>query len=454
MATIKSLEILQTFDSFDWRECGDFLKGRMRIDHDCIQLYDLLKKRKEKISQKSLDISKIREQYFDHITPKSFTNLLSKLVKFLEEYLVFHQIKEDETDFDFTLLKALNRRGLYNEFNKKAEVLENKFCSDSHIDVYEDLHLLRLNHLRYFSENPIKNKVGHELLNKAISYSESFNKKYSLFIDTVLIHLNEVSNTSHIKEHTYPENSVTFEWIQKLNDFKIENTDELYHDFKEQLTGVDLNLSTELQTILLEWLIYSGYKKIRQGQLGIIGSLLDLYEYGFRSGQLLSNNRITENTFINVVSLACAYGEHDRSMQFIEEFEALLPSDARREIIDLSKAHISFYKESYSETIDMIRDYKFSSRTQLNRRRWLLICSFYSLYKEDYDFMSGIIKNYESYFYNNQSKISTAGFKGSLNLAKVIKKHMNGESKRKISDFAGSVKHLMMRSWLKKEMGI
>ena len=416
----KAITILITFDSNDWRECGHFLKGRFRENHDCISLYKILRKLYTKAQLEQTSHAMIKERHFHNITNKSFTNLYSKLTIKLEEYLAFSTLLMSQSDYQLTLLKAYTERGLYTIFDKKADLLENKIKEEENVALFDQYDLLKLNHLRYFSDNPIKAKKGHELISTLGEHNANFNNQYQQALTIADFHLKEISKFPPKDGKTTTASSYLTEVLHKLTELKTSPSKEHFASLYYLLTKESSKLSKELNSMILELLIHFAHKEIRRGDFSILDRLLDLYELGFEQELLLNNNRLTENRFVNLISTACAGGKYDRADKIITDYSNLLLEKTRDGAVQISKAHIMLYRGEYELLLDAIRDYSFSSLTQNLRRRIFLLCAIYKLYSTDISYIEVQIKNYKNYFYSIRNKISDTLFSSCMNFCKVI----------------------------------
>ena len=445
----KIISIISTFSSEDWRECGDFLKGRLRAGHDCITLYNEIRAKNR--SSISVDrITQIKQQLFPEITPKSYTNLLSKLTLKLEEYLVFSTTLKDHNKYELTLLKSYTQRGLFKLFDKKAEALEEEIKSEKKIALFDQLDLLQINHLRYFSDNPIKNKKGNEVLYDLDLHHILFQKQYELLLNSTKLHYNEVFKKEVPNVDTSVRKNKLSNILDDIYQYKNNPDEKLFDSLFHKVTSHQYSI--EIYSIVLGFLIHRLHRQVAAGHTKSVDRLLDLYEWGFDEGILLSNNHITENRFINVISTASATNKFERATSIIDRYGHLIEPSIREGTVQIAYAHITFYRGDYNALIEQLRDYPFNTFWQNLRRRWMLICAYYKVQGEYSEFMQSHISSFNKYFYSNKNKISKSGYEGSLNLGKVISRMQNRKTKKDIYSFINSIDQLIYRKWVIKEL--
>ncbi len=448
----KAIKLINTFNKADWRECGYFLRGQYKAGHEALRLFQILKKNKQKLFDPKNDLDEIRSEYFSTITKKSFSNLLSRLNIEIETYFVHNSIKQDSVKSQLELLKALKDRGLYEVFDKKAAQLEAILTDDNRIDLYNELYLMQLNHMRFFSDNPLKNKGGKQLLSAISQYSKSFFENYRIFAEGAVLHFDEISGDKEGKIILRPTNKSVKSTLDQLLILKTSKNQKTFDQLFTLLNNNTYDLSTELQAVILQYLIHFGHKETKSGNLKIGETLLDLYDWGFKNGLLLTNNRIPETRFINFVNFAVAYSTEERALAIVNNLSYLLENKMQNDIREMAYAYIDFSQERYTVVIDRIKDYPFKTVTLHTRRRWLTLCSFYKCFKGDKDFISRQLKNYNNFFYNNKDKLSKSVYSGSLNLSKAIHMLSTGASPSSIEIFLETCKQLFHRALIIKEV--
>ena len=452
-AAPKLIQILQSFSSEDWRECADFIHGRLRKGHDCIVLYDQLRSFHHSKMTNMSKLEKIKSSCFANITEKSFTNLFSKLTIVVEDYLVLRSVLNNNKDYKLYLLQEYAERGLYNLFDRKSREIEKAIYEQKEINLFDQLTLLKLNHTRFFSDNPIKINRGEDLLERLGESNRKFHNQYDIFLEAIHRHFIEISTQKKTQKDPLKMPNDLEQILQFLLLLTKNRDKKSFTSLYNVLLKNQLSLSLELRSIIIATLIHFGHTEIKQGNLSGIRELLDLYEYGFDSELLLTNKAITENRFINLISTASACGAFERADNIIKNYSNLLLEKTKEGVIQIANAHIEFYKGEYDNVLLLIRDFPFNSHSQLTRRRWLMLCSYYKVMNEEWEFLMTQIKNYNGYFYTNKNKLSTSVYEGSLNLGRVILKFTKGRDLKEIVKYAEACEHLIFRKWLQSEFG-
>lgn len=448
----KAIKLISTFNKADWRECGYFLRGQYKAGHEILRLFQELKSSKRTLHNPKFNIDELRSEHFSTITKKSFSNLLSRLNLDIETYLVQHSLIQDPIRSELELLKALTDRGLYKEFDKKAAQLEARLTDASRINLYDELYLMQLNHMRFFSDNPLKNKDGKQLLSLISQYSKSFFNNYKIFTESASLHFDEISGDNEGEVKMSAKNKTIKTTIDQLLTLKKSKNQKTFGQLFNLLNDNTYDVSTEIQAVTLQYLIHYGHIETKSGNLKIGETLLDLYDWGFKNGLLLTNNKIPETRFINFVNFAVTYSTEERALAIVDHLSYLLEHKTQKDVCEMAYAYIDFSLERYTMVIDRIKDYPFKTITLNTRRRWLILCSYYKCFKKDRDFMSRQLKNYNNFFYNNKDKLSKSVYFGSLNLSKAIYMLSMDSPPLRIESFLESCKQLFHRALIIKEV--
>ena len=97
-----------------------------RKGSDNFDFFEYLHKRRERISSIT-DADGVRENHFPQMTLKGFSNMMSRLFNWLEEWLAIEEFKKQRYQEEVMLVKAYNRRGLYKLANSHAKILKKIF---------------------------------------------------------------------------------------------------------------------------------------------------------------------------------------------------------------------------------------------------------------------------------------------------------------------------------------
>ena len=170
----KVIETLSTFSSKEWSSFRKYLLTKTGEDSDIFEVFSILFDRRNRLHTLE-KLEEKRRKYFDHLTPKGFSNVLSRINLWLEEWLSIQMMQSIDYEEELLLTKAYNSRGLYDLADQKARKIIKGLNSSSPPHALESKIMSRLYHLQYFSDNPIKYREGGPFLEKLItSYLNQF----------------------------------------------------------------------------------------------------------------------------------------------------------------------------------------------------------------------------------------------------------------------------------------
>jgi len=94
MIKYKLINILKQLKPLEWNALRKYLLMYTRQESDNYRLYELLRQYITKINCNE-DVLRIHSKYFDQMTSKSFTNMLSRVTVWTEDWIVHEEVKND-----------------------------------------------------------------------------------------------------------------------------------------------------------------------------------------------------------------------------------------------------------------------------------------------------------------------------------------------------------------------
>jgi len=192
MAIPKLFLTLDTLDQNEWSSCKKYMKmhfGEGTDNHVCLMA---LYRNRSTLSDEDLVLD-IRQQFFPNMSQKSFFNMLSRLMGYVDDWIAYYTFQQERYLNDLYKIKAYSRKGLYKIANQKAKLLEDEIFSVEGLNLDKSKALGDLYRVQYYSDNPIK----HERLDLFRLMVEQ--KTIKLCNDLMLYHA-EMSNWGRIKK--------------------------------------------------------------------------------------------------------------------------------------------------------------------------------------------------------------------------------------------------------------
>lgn len=431
MYNSKLISILKSFDQPEWKDFRCYLLYKNPRNPKILHLYDYIRKYKNNIKSKKLDIEEARTSIpLGLMTRKNFQNAMSRLSIIVEEYLVVQSVLSDKIETDYRLFQNYNDRNLFSLANNKVKSVTDRWNNSEELDLIKINYILKIQHSQYFSENPIKYEKGNLVALKNILKSfNDFNFIYSEFyryaiestssrtqydpkefetmgqsdkfitneISKILVNLNKLRKTN---------DQVSFQYLFE----KLQSNNKMSSDLKVMIFG-------ECEAFLTN-IIMKGQSEINAN------TILNLYQLGISSGILLYKNALSIVTFHNILSTACFLEEFDWADEYVKNYINLVPLKEREESLIFANIKIHFGKWEYEKALTLLTTSELNNFGLKVQSRWYSLVIYYITF-DNIDFLDSQISNFNQFFYYNKKRVSFRNFDGSLNLAKIFRSAVN-----------------------------
>ena len=453
MQRSKLFYYLNGFQSEDWKNFDRYLRKNHDRSSELVRLYHYVMNYKGDLESEKLNIDVAHKKLAKNIPRKSFQNIMSKLVKEINQYFIYEDVEATPMYSNLHLLNALKRRGLYDQCDKLASAVQCEVEAYP-LGIWKELVGLIINHGQFFSHNPIKNHEGKELLEKCQRFLLSFSQNLNEFYKAVSNHFTKIKGLP-IDEPFWngpfeldSHNELITTWVNSVNkvseDPTDQNLDEALEVFFEHLDRVDL----ELQSSALVILATIAAHKVSGGRTRFLYKLKDLHLVGFNKGHYLVNNVVTGLSMLNVVTLLGIVGDYEEARSLVEKFKVNLIPEERPTVVALCNADTLICEGRFEDALDKINqaDPNFIYFGLAYRR--MSLQAYFSLYKDDKYFMDAQFKNYFAFINNNRSKYSEKNYLGGLNFATILKDIYQGKDMDLISEKLSKEEYCDKRFWL------
>lgn len=352
----------------------------------------------------------------DSLTDTRLYNLLSGLGKQLEQFLVVNMVLPTDEEpgnglYGYLLVRALGMRntGAYFRSEAREQIEELTAHPTPGIDDY--LVIQQLHHQVYY--NPDTPKFGEHThhLQQAAEYLDRYYCMMKLRYSAEMKARERIVNT----RYAFPMLDAVMEHSALSSLIDNQRMWGIYHDLVElyqkgvsekgfrtlmavftsefhRIPGVD-------QNVLLRHLINCGISLVAR-DCEVEADLLALYKLSIEIDILLSGNRITHQSFINISNLAGLCGEFDWAESFINRFSIHLEDDKKQSTLDLAKAGLYYNKGALDKALDCLNtDIYAVPSLDLPGRALMLKIVFdrYVLFGKDYEFLIAQMKSFEKF---------------------------------------------------------
>ena len=383
-----------------------------------------------------------REDAFSYVYPnESFnkikiTKLVSELVNLIQQFYVNQEIRYNNHLNKKIFISSLSSRNLDNQFFKESKKLISQIKASpvQDADTHIDLHLLQ-KALHFHQGEPTSNKDLESLA--------EIQKRLDIYYLLSKLQLICEANCLH---HTYKEQldipmldtvkklSLQYEstrilfplYLNNLSNFQNLNDSESF-DSLVSIFFKNLNLlSKKEQFSIFILILNTAGIRINAGHSDGIRKQFELYRMGLDNNILIRNNRITPQSFTNIVGLATNLNEITWAKKFIKNNSKFLPESVIEACILFSKGKIAFKQEKYDETLHFLWNCRFDHIAFDIRTKSFIIRTLFEIYNknqtsEQYDFCIGQILTIEK-FIRRKKDLSKAKVSAYLNFIKITKK--------------------------------
>lgn len=442
-----------TVDQKEWKSLKRFL---LLYTSEHTEYYRLLTKISQLKNLNDFDTEIFREQHVKDIKPKNFLNMMSRVLEWVEDWVVYKHMNENADQKKLYLIKAYNDRGLYKHADIHAEKLEYKLLHQKGLDLLTNKHLQELKHIQYYSNNPIKYKIGYEMLNDLIQYQKLSYKEYAMTYILELYNRSELSNfdfkeliAETQKLLSQIEDSEVSNILKLTQELFIDNGDDNVIQLSKLVRSNTIESGTEFHLIVFLYLYRKARIKWTDGILQDSAALIDLIEYGIESGIYSINGKIPIFQFNNLVGQLSQFSQYNEVNSFINKWIDSVDTKDKSSSLNHAKAIASFYFEDYSNVLDRLQKVKYENISTKMLGYSLRTIALYELNEEA--LLQDHIHNFKRLLRRNQKAFSHKIFLSHINLSKLIEMMIKKKYNKSIVISLTDYNPLFYRSWFIKK---
>ncbi len=427
-----------------------------RKGSDNFDFFEYLHKRRERISSIT-DADGVRENHFPQMTLKGFSNMMSRLFNWLEEWLAIEEFKKQRYQEEVMLVKAYNRRGLYKLANSHAKILEKNISGDSQLDLENQKALSNLYHTQFYSDNPVKYQ-DITLYKKLIeSYTNSIFERLKMYQVGMINwgNLKKIDFTAEIEfiKNTVPHcsQSETIHVFNKLINL-IENQEvNCIKNIVETLKCKKIKINSELHTLLILYCVQYSIKGWMSEKIKDKNLIGEIYIYALNNKVFESDGKIPKVRFGNIISTLSLIKGYGWTNKLIDNYIKLVDCINYEDTLKLSKAQNCFQNERYDEIIHLINNIQGENIAQKNQISLLHIIGLFKSKKIDYEILNNKIHNYKRYLKRAKKTLTIKSYNSYFNSVSLIDQMSQAKFNNKEVD-VGKYQDLIFRSWFNKEI--
>lgn len=353
-----------------------------------------------------------KEKLFRQVLPKGkfserrMNNLLSEAYLAAEQFLIFQGLSRSPKVQQDLLAKEFQQRGLEEWFFKTSVQQLEQLDAKPVKDFADHLVLFDLHQQLYQHPQPeAKVQEAHIWLEKMNTHLDSF-----YLLEKAAL-LNEMIFRSRLyRDASYDLPSEISKWQQaveglqhpalELYQMRFAHTDQAslpqYLELKTALIQRFEELSPKEQTTQLLSLINDAKMLIKAGIIDITDSL-PLYQLGLSSGAILSQGKISSNTYMTIVSASNTKGTFDFTSHFIDTYTPCLPAETRNDCEHWAKAHTAYWQKGPQFCLSILQVYQFEALQFQLTGRVLCTQAHFDLYLSDSSYQFYLLNHLDAF---------------------------------------------------------
>ena len=406
MEKSRLIAVLETFSSKEIRAFRKFLQtSYFNQRADLILLYDVLA---EKFLKKG--ILPAKEDVFALIYPKQaydaqqLRQIMSMLLKLIEQFLVIKQMLGDEADFKLKLAKIYQERDLVKPLKSTLRELKGMQAMQSYRDAtyYEKNYKLMLQEYSLTAANRIGEQNLQQIsdnMDMAFILSKLRQSCNSLTHQTVYKTNYEFGLLDailrYIKEQKLDQIPAVAVYYYCYHTLANPQEEQYFFAFRAHLfENEQLFQAEELRDLYLLAINYC-IRRLNQGEMQYAKEGLDWYKRGLASGGLLTDGILSRFTYRNIVAMGLKVGDFEWVQSFIYEYKPLLEKQHRESMFTFNLAKLAYHRKQYQEALNLLRKAKYKDLLLNLAAKTLLLKTYYEL--EEWDMLESHLEAMQNY---------------------------------------------------------
>lgn len=385
-------ELIDKLQTSEWEELKRFMRFRFpRLREDVYRMVDALRdERPAELDRQRLHKKLFPKKKFSH---KAVRYLLTDVNKAIYEFFSYKQLQRQPNRQRLLLLNELNHRKCDRTFSKTFNAAMTEFQKVGQTDAETLFHYSEVLGLKARAELE-SGQRSSEAFDRSAMYMDQYFVARKLQISAEKINLNYILKNDWedpfleiilqqidggmfrdvpyiqlyrliIKSLTEPENETAFDAL------------------KQRVAELIGNLPEAEVTDLYQYLLNYCIRRINAGRLPFQDELLAVYQSALEHGALLTNSKISQWDFKNVVTIALRTGNTAYAREFIHRYKQSLPSAQRINALAYNLANLHFSEKNYRAAISQLQKVDLDDVFYRLDASSILLKSYYELDDQD-----------------------------------------------------------------------
>lgn len=471
MKETKLLQLMKGLSAEDLRQIQKMMKSPFFTSNENLaQLFSLLRSHHPEMDAQKIEKQKVFVKLFpDHkYSDIKLRNLNSDLVRIIEDYLIYKEIKADKFARKKKLIKVYKEKGHLELFRQTLKDLmsdleQSPFRDHLYYQEMLELKLLQLEfveikkpELRYETL-----KEWEDTLNHFVSLSKARHRMTLKSLKKIVKHAKQEESDETEEENILYVRYKEFETLYDSEDEEL--FEYLRKNFEEKIKGIRPVLQREFCSLLINFAI----QQMRFDDEKYNQIVLSLYKLGLEHQLIFVNDGMPLHTaYYNIVVCGTKAKDFEWTLHFIEKYKSFLSEEIKEESVALSLSVYHYHQKDFSKAIDLLRtdedeghSIKYAMLKSTSRVHE--IRCYYEIALESpsyFDLLIDKIPAHENFVRRNQ--FTKEREKSHLNFLKFIRKlavsrsagKLKLKQKEDLLDELKNKKTILSRSWLEEKI--
>ena len=369
-----------------------------------VDLFKAIVRYAPEFNHKNLNKTYLSKKIFKTDKLGQLNNHITLLKKQFEDYLAFHEFRNDEFARKKMLARHYLKRG---ELEKGAKIIEQEIEnleSKTAIKATDYLEIAML------SNTLLEEPSGKFLKDPNCTLYNKFEENLDIFyaFETASRLADRKQRKRAFKNETGSNNQKR-DFIAQLKVADrvpavkmylkaVVGKPQEFLEFKHELIDLAKSLPKRDHRYLLKYLINDVFQLRFSGQTGLEPTIFELYRYGFENDLMLIDGKITCSAYCNAIGFSNLSGHFDHSTHWIEKYTTCLAKDIQKDAKLLMESHRLYCQGNFDKCIEQLKDKQFTTILLKRQQRLILVRAYFERYVQDKEFkstLSSYIKAFE-----------------------------------------------------------
>lgn len=440
------------------RQLDKFVRSPVHNQHDeVVRLFQYLRKQLNSTG-KGLD----KERVFAHLYPGLAFNMQqlhyisSYLLKVVEDFLAWHEWKNNPEEQDMSLLKALRNHKLDSVFDQLHQKAFDKLPKTTRQDTHILLHSYKLEWERFSKDrlNSTKQSFRLQELSDALDIYFLAEK---LRCACILLSNQIVSKSSYdmgllpniiqfIREKNCldePIVAIYYHAYRTLVDTKdIEAYKSLKAILKNNSNPLEINELNDVYIFAINFCI----RQLNSGEHDFMREVFEVYQMGLYCNVFIQNGIMTPRSYSNIVMAGLKLNEFKWVGQFIEKYKASLPEKHRDGFYNYNLARFHYAQKDYAAAMPLLLQMEYDDVLLTSLGKVLLAKMYFE--QQEFESLSSLLSSFKIYI--QRKKMQSSHHESHLNFIHFLGKltHKPLGVNEKLKNEISETKIVAEKEWL------